>query len=70
MLGLDDFSYKVWRDRQEVDRVGLLGAHLIGLNWGNVWVHKYCFQFLLLQNQIKIELVAYSIYTKELKLGK
>lgn len=43
MLDLDDFSYKFRRDRQEVDRVGLLGAHLVGLNWGNVWVHEHCF---------------------------
>lgn len=43
MLDLDDFSNKFWRDRQEVDRVGLLGAHFVGLNWGNVWVHEHCF---------------------------
>lgn len=49
-LNLDDFSHKFWGDRQEVDRVGLLGAHLIGLNRGNVWVHEHCFQVLLLKH--------------------
>lgn len=63
-LGLDDFSYKLWCDRQEVDGIGLLGANLIGLNGGYVWVHQHCFQVLLLQHHIGVNSLFLDNYFK------
>lgn len=53
-LCLDDLRYKLWRDGQEIDGVSLLGAHLVGLNRGYVWIHEHCLQVLLLQHHIGV----------------
>lgn len=47
-LRLDDLGDKLRRDGQEVDGVRLLGAHLVSLNRGDVWIHQHRFQVLLL----------------------
>lgn len=53
-LSFDDFSYKLRRDGQEVNWVGLLGAHLIRLNRSYVWVHEHRLQILLLQHMHRV----------------
>lgn len=53
-FNLDDIGYKFGCDGQEVDRVGLFGAHLVGLNRGDVGIHKHRFQVLLLQRHTTI----------------